>query len=311
MTIFKRKPRLTLSPFNKNTPPKTLPSIQASFFYVPELMVSLWRQLAKSQGALSINLPLKCFSWVLIGIMLFALSCKPEEKQQKLNIATAANMQFAMEELTQAFTKQSGIKTELILGSSGTLTAQIMAGAPYDVFVSADVQYPLYLHEQGYGYKAPDTYGYGQLVLWTCKEGISPSLPNLRQESVSHIALANPDLAPYGRAAKEILIQEGLYDSISQKLVYGESIAQTNQFIRTGAAEIGFTALSVVLSPKIKGTGKWSLLPAEKYSPIAQGILVLNLEETSLKNALKFHTFLKSENGQRVLEKYGYLPSDE
>jgi len=281
------------------------------FFNVLEMTVPLSLWWVRINSWPRTLLSLKNYYWATLGVLLITFSCNPDVKQSKLTIATAANMQFAMKELTQAFTEQSGIKTELILGSSGMLTAQLMAGAPYDIFVSADLQYPEYLYEHGYGYQKPDIYGYGQLVLWTCKAGISPSLSWLKEESVSHIAIANPELAPYGRAAKEVLIQEGLYDSISQKLVYGESIAQTNQFIRTGAAEIGFTALSVVLSPQIKGTGKWSLLPAEKYSPIAQGILVLNIEEASLNNALKFHTFLKSDNGKGILKKYGYLPADE
>ena len=99
---------------------------------------------------------------------------------------------------------------------------------------------------------------------------MKPSLSLLPEESISHVALANPELAPYGRAAKEILVHKGLYEEISDKLVYGESITQTNQFIRTGAAEIGFTALSVVLSEQIQGTGQWLLLPQSTYSPIAQ-----------------------------------------
>jgi len=281
------------------------------FFYVLEMKTLLDWWWVKTNRSLRTHLHLKNYYWAILGVLLITYSCNPDVKQSKLTIATAANMQFAMEELTLAFTKQSGIKTELILGSSGMLTAQLMAGAPYDIFVSADLHYPEYLYEQGYGHQKPDVYGYGQLVLWTCKAGISPLLSWLKEESVSHIAIANPELAPYGRAAKEVLLQEDLYDSVSKKLVYGESITQTNQFIRTGAAEMGFTSLSVVLSPKMKDTGKWTLLPNEKYSPIAQGILVLNIEEESLKNALKFHTFLKSDNGKRILKKYGYLPSDE
>ena len=247
--------------------------------------------------------------WIYI-ILLF-LSCKTVEKKPLLTIATAANMQYTMEELAKAFTEKTGVETELILGSSGMLTAQIMAGAPFEVLVSADMQYPEYLFEQGYGYQKPDIYGYGQLVLWTCVEGITPSLALLEQESISHIALANPELAPYGIAAKEVLNKEGLYNAVSNKLVFGESISQTNQFIRTGAAEIGFTAQAVVLSPQLRDTGQWVLLPQSSYSPIAQGILILNNEEDRLKNALKFYTFLKGETGQQILGKYGYLPADE
>lgn len=247
--------------------------------------------------------------WVCI--LLLFLSCRTSEKPDVLTIATAANMQYAMQELTAAFTEESGIDVQLVLGSSGTLTAQIMAGAPYDILVSADMQYPAYLYEQGLAYEKPAVYGYGQLVLWTCKPDLTPSLSGLREESIAHIAIANPELAPYGRAAREVLEQDSLYEPLATKLVYGESIAQTNQFIRTGAAEIGFTALSVVSSPDIKGIGKWILLPRETYSPIAQGILILNTEEKPPLNALKFYTFLKSETGRAILMKYGYLSANE
>ncbi|MCX2720024.1 molybdate ABC transporter substrate-binding protein [Lentiprolixibacter aurantiacus] len=250
------------------------------------------------------------YFFVLV-IFLLAVSCKNSGRKEKLVIATAANMQFAMDEVTEAFSRQSGIETEIILGSSGTLTAQIMAGAPYDIFLSANLQYPEHLYKQGLGYRPPETYAYGQLVLWTCKEGIEPSLETLRQEQVSHIAIPNPQVAPYGRAAKEVLMQKGLYNEVASKLVYGESISQTNQFIRTGAAEIGFTALSVVLSEQVRGTGSWLKLPQSTYSSIAQGVLILDKDTQQLNNAIKFHNFLKSEKARQILEKYGYLKADE
>lgn len=254
---------------------------------------------------------MKRYFLFILGVLLLAVSCKNSGEQEKLTIATAANMQYAMEKITVAFSEQSGIETELVVGSSGMLTAQIASGAPFDIFISADLQYPEYLYEEGLGYQKPDVYAYGQLVLWTCKKGIVPSLSLLKEESVSHIAMANPELAPYGTAAKEVLIEGELYDQVSDKLVYGESITQTNQFIRTGAAEIGFTSLSVVMSEQIEGTGQWVLMPDSAYKPIAQGILILDNHKHRLDNALKFHKFLLSEKGQQILEKNGYLPVNE
>lgn len=251
------------------------------------------------------------FQISLLFLLLFLTSCMDSDSGQKLSIASAANMQFAARELSDAFSEASGIETELIVGASGNLTAQIAAGAPYDVFLSADMQYPRYLHERGFGYQEPEVYGYGQLVLWSCSDDLVPSIEVLTQDNIRHIAMPNPELAPYGRAAKEVLDNHALYELIAPKLVFGESIAQTNQFIRTGAAEIGFTAGSVVVSPQLKGVGKWIPLPQEQYTPIAQGILILGNREKPPENALKFYTFLKSTAGREILSRYGYLSTNE
>ena len=248
---------------------------------------------------------MKKITLALIAIIAFLSSCKNPGDKQKLSIASAANMQFAVRELAEAFSEASGIETELIVGASGNLTAQIASGAPYDVFLSADMQYPRYLYERGFGFQEPKVYGYGQLVLWSCSDGIVPSIDVLPMENIRHIAIPNPDLAPYGKAAREVLDAHDLYDQIAPKLVFGESIAQTNQFIRTGAAEIGFTARSVVVSPQLKGVGKWIPLPEEQYTPIAQGILILGNQEKPPENALKFYTFLKSPTGRDILSRYG------
>lgn len=250
-------------------------------------------------------------AWTWIGILFLFCSCKKYAETPKLTIAAAANMQFAIGELAEAFTETNGIETQLVVGSSGNLTAQIVSGAPFDVFLSADIQYPLSLFEKGVGYQKPEIFAYGQLVLWTCNSGINPDLSSLTDEQIAHIAIPNPELAPYGRAAREVLSNRRLYEHLLPKLVYGESIAQTNQFIRTGAAEIGFTALSVVLAPQLRQVGRWTKLPEYQYTPIAQGILILGNQEKVPDRALKFYTFLKSEAGRKILTKYGYLSTNE
>ena len=249
--------------------------------------------------------------FLLLFLLLLLTSCLDADKGQKLTIASAANMQFATRELAGAFSEASGIETELILGASGNLTAQIASGAPYDVFLSADMQYPRYLFERGFGYQEPEVYGYGQLVLWSCTDDLVPSLDVLNKDNIRHIAIPNPELAPYGKAAKEVLDSHEMYEQIAPKLVFGESVAQTNQFIRTGAAEIGFTALSVVVSPQLKEVGKWTPLPREQYTPIAQGILIVGNQAKPPENALKFYTFLKSTTGREILSRYGYLSAYE
>lgn len=226
-------------------------------------------------------------------------------------VATAANMQYAMDEIQKEFEKESGIQCEIILGSSGKLTAQILEGAPYDMFVSADTKYPQVLFEEGMSQDPPFTYAFGKLVLWSLTLD-SFSIYTLKEETVQHLAVANPKTAPYGQATFEYLEKENLLAALEEKMVLGESISQTNQFITTGAAEAGFTSRSVVLSPDWKDKGHWVAIDEEKYTPISQALLLLNNpkkgEEAKLKNenAKAFFNFMSSQTAKAVLEKYGY-----
>jgi molybdate transport system substrate-binding protein len=242
-------------------------------------------------------------------LTLLSLGCK-KNKADKISVATAANMQFAMKELSLAFTKQSGIKSDIIVSSSGKLTAQIKEGAPYDLLVSADMKYPEDLYKSGFTTKKPEIYAYGKLVLWSITEGINPSIEILEKPEIRHIAIANPKTAPYGRAAIDVLKHFGIFEKVKKKLVYGESISQTNQFIISGSAQIGFTAKSVVLSPKIAKKGKWSPIDESSYTPIAQGVVILKKDNPS-KNTEKFYSFLFSDRSKEILENYGYLLSDK
>ena len=232
------------------------------------------------------------------------LTCRPAP-QKKLTIATAANMQFAIKALTAAFTSETGIDCGTVISSSGKLTAQIQSGAPYDVFISADRKYPESLHEKNLTTVPPKIYAHGKLALWSMKDGPAPRLDNLADEDIRHIALANPKTAPYGAAAMEVLRHHGIFGAVEKKLVYGESIAQVNQFVSSGVAEVGFTALSVVLSPKMKGRGKWTEVPPGTHAPIEQGVVVLK-NSARLPEAEAFAGFLFSEKGRAVLVEYGY-----
>jgi len=229
-----------------------------------------------------------------------------QQSNTNLTIATAANMQFAMEELIPAFTEETGIACETIFSSSGKLTAQIMEGAPFDVFLSADMKYPNMLHNEGLSTIPPKIYAYGQIVLWTQVDGIVPSIDILTEDYIKHIAIPNPKTAPYGKSAFEMLEYHGLLEKVKNKLVYGESIAQTNQFINSKATEIGFTAKSVVLSPKMRDLGKWVDVKKGTYKPISQGIVLLNSHESKRENAQKFYDFLFSTKGKEILNKFGY-----
>lgn len=244
---------------------------------------------------------------LLIGVFsLTVTSCRHRESKD-LRIAVAANMQFAMEELTTAFTKETGITCELIVSSSGKLTAQLQEGAPYDVFLSADMNYPEVLYRAGLTVAAPQVYAKGGLVLWTANTDLRPNMELLTSDPIDRIAIANPKTAPYGRAAIAALRHYGIYESVQDKLVYGESIAQVNQFIQSQAATIGFTATAVVHSPMLQDEGNWTLVPSSSYTPIEQGYVVLVSNKRREQNGQRFGDFLSSPSGRQILESYGYL----
>ncbi|MCX6216645.1 molybdate ABC transporter substrate-binding protein [Spirosoma sp.] len=239
-------------------------------------------------------------------LILCLLLCPVTLLAQTLRIAVAANAQFVMEQLKTAYKKKTGIELETIVNSSGKLTTQIQQGAPYDVFLSADMQYPQTLHKAGLTVDAPVVYAYGSLVLWTTgKLPITADLKALMDASVRHVAIANPSTAPYGEAAIAYLTHIKLLDKVKPKLVYGESIAQVNQYVLSGAAEVGFTAKSVVLDPSLNKKGRWVDLPQTGYSPIAQGVVILK-RTSQEKAARQFVAFLRSPDARRILQQFGY-----
>ena len=226
------------------------------------------------------NLILYCF--------LILLGCS--SGNDALKVATAANMQFAMEELINTFKADSGLEAEVILSSSGKLTAQIEAGAPFDLFFSADTKYPERIHAKGLSTE-PQVYAYGQLVYWEKK--------NSQQQLY---VIANPKTAPYGKATEEYL------DAINTELpdvVYGESISQVNQFLLSGTVDAGFTSYSSVLSKKFVNEGDWKPIPDSLHSPIAQAYVQIKSSER--KAATKaFIDFLATDKAKDILQAYGY-----
>ncbi len=251
---------------------------------------------------------MKRFKYFKLPLVLFALSlisCQ-QKNTDELTIATAANMQFAMKALVKEFTQKTNIECELVISSSGKLTAQIIEGAPYDVFVAANMKYPEAVYKKGFAANPPKVYAQGNLVLWSTSDSVTVSLSALTVANIKHIALANPKTAPYGVAALEVINHNQLFDSIKDKLVYGESIAQTNQFITSQSAQIGFTSMSTVLSPQMINKGKWIELDNSIYSPIEQGAVIIKHNGKDGANAQNFYNFLFSKEAQRVLKEYGY-----
>lgn len=241
----------------------------------------------------------------LISFFIVLVSCEGKS-DNRLTIAVASNMQYAITEITSEFEKTTGIECDLIIGSSGKLTSQIMEGAPYDIFLSADMKYPNLLFKEGKTIDSPRVYGYGHLVLYALEENDSIQLSSLNKTEVRHIALANPKNAPYGKAAIEVLENYELLDSLKGKLVYGESISQTNQFLQTEAAQIGFTAKASALKMSVSGKGNWVELDPNTYTPIAQGLVLLKHNDGTRQSAEEFYSFIFSEEAQDILQNYGY-----
>ena len=242
---------------------------------------------------------------VLLGSFAMLMSCN-NRHTDTIRIATSANMHYTMKQLVAEFSLQSTIPCEIIVSSSGKLTALIKEGAPYDVFVAADMTYPQDFYDAGFALNTPKPYGYGKLILWTTSNVIEPTLGSLTTGSVTHIALANPRTAPYGIASMEVMQHYGIADQVEGKLVYGESVSQTNQFIMSQSAEIGFTALSVVMSPGSSDRGQWKAINESSYTPIAQGAILINRDNETKDQAKEFYTFLYSKEAKNILTKFGY-----
>ncbi len=237
---------------------------------------------------------------------LGVLGCSSSLHEKSLTIACAASVQYAMAELVEQFEKESNIPCQIIVGSSGKLSAQIMNGAPFDVFVSADTDYPNRLYEQDLCVAPPQVYGGGQVVLWTMAINGTPSLDDLTDRDIQKIAIANPKLAPYGRAAEVILQQHDLLEQVQSKLVFGESIAQVNQFVTTGVADVGFTSLSTVRSPELRNKGSWSSPPGAHRLSLPQAMVILKSSKVPDK-AEKFRQFMVSHRAREILKQHGYL----
>lgn len=238
-----------------------------------------------------------CFSFILL--LLFT-SCGNNEPRP-LSIAGAANLRLALEELSKDFTARTGTPTQLIFASSGKLTAQIKAGAPYDVFLSADERYPADLAAAGLTVAEPITYAHGQLALWTTATNIPLNPDSLLLPRIRRIAIANPVTAPYGQAALDLLQQWGLDETLRDKLVYGESVGQTNQFVYSGSADIGISALSTVI------TGEQFLKYTSLDGPLVQQAAVALSASPRQRESIAFMDYLQSLAAATILQKYGYL----
>jgi molybdate transport system substrate-binding protein len=258
-------------------------------------------------------------------VALFAFGCRKESAPgdspqtqdsttapvHRLNIAAAADLKFALEEIVAAFhVAHPDIELKTTYGSSGNFYAQLSNHAPFDVFLSADVSYPHKLQDAGLVMKdMVAIYATGRIVLWApndSKLNLAGMKWNaLLDPSVKKIAIANPEHAPYGRAARAALESQHLWSQVQPKLVLGENIAQTAQFVQSGSADVGIIALSLALSPQMKAAGSYWMIAPEDYPEMKQEAVVLSYTPEPAA-ASAFEQFLTSSDAKEVFKRYGF-----
>ncbi|HEY8027538.1 MAG TPA: molybdate ABC transporter substrate-binding protein [Burkholderiaceae bacterium] len=244
-----------------------------------------------------------------LSIIAILLALATPALADTVSVAIAASAQYVFEDLKTEFKKESGHDLTASFNSSGKFATQIMSGAPYDVFLSADMEFPEKVYQAGFATAAPRVYAYGALVVWSMKNvDLRTWRSPFADAALGKVAVANPQTAPYGRETMKVLAGAKLDQSLQPKLVYGESIAQTNQYIFSGIADAGFTAKSIVLSPEMQGKGRWIEVPKELYSPIAQGaVLLKHGVDANSKASRQFYDFLYSAKARAIFERFGYL----
>ncbi len=227
-----------------------------------------------------------------------------------ITVAAASDLSLAMNEITANFEKATGCSVRLSTGSSGNFLSQIENGAPFDVFFSADIEYPKKLEAEGLAAPASTyLYAIGKIVLWVRNDStldISKGFAELRDPGVHKVAIANPLHAPYGRAAEDALRKAGVYDAVKDKLVLGENISQAAQFAESGNADAGIIALSLAVAPGLKEKGRFWRVPETLYAPIQQGVVVVRASKNP-QGAQAFLDFIKTPATAAVLERYGFV----
>ncbi len=232
-------------------------------------------------------------------------------ERRPVRIAAASHLRFALEEVIARLRQlQPALDVQVTYGSSGTFFAQLVNLAPFDLFMSADTDYPKQLVARGLTLPGSEfTYAIGRLALWVL--AASPldveknGLQVLVDPRVMHVSIANPATAPYGRAAEAAMRQAAVYDRVKRKLVLGENVAQALQFVQSGSAEVGVVALSLAIAPMVKDSGRYWTVPLEMYPRVEQGGVILRAAaEADAARAVR--AFLVGDEGRSILKRYGF-----
>jgi molybdate transport system substrate-binding protein len=261
-------------------------------------------------------------SWSLLLLLVAVVGCSGSRTDsgkpgpREVSIAAAADLKFALDEILGQFGKQyQDIHVNVSYGSSGNFYSQLINQAPFDLYLSADLEYPRKLANEGLTLPGSEfLYAVGRIAVWT--PASSPidverlGMSSLNHATVTHIAIANPQHAPYGRAAEAAMRSLGVYDTAKPKLVFGDNVAQALQFVQSGNAQIGIVALSLALSPTIRPEGRFWEVPLEKYPRMEQGGVILKwAKDPDAARALR--TFLTGADGRSVLKRYGFFLPEE
>jgi molybdate transport system substrate-binding protein len=247
--------------------------------------------------------------WLWLAMLLLA---QPAPGQTSaLTIAAASDLQAVFPELVGRFERETGVPVTVTFGSSGNFFAQIQNGAPFDLYFSADVDYPRQLAGSGHADAATLLeYATGRIVLWTRKDSgidVTRGLSVLRDATVRRIAIANPLHAPYGRAAVAAMRRENVYDAVQRKLVLGENISQAAQLADSGNADAGIIALALALGPALRGSGTYVEIPATAHPPIEQAAIVVSASKNK-EAARRFLDYMRGAQAQAALRRFGFAP---
>lgn len=244
----------------------------------------------------------------LLKVVLASLALASALTAQTITVAAAANLKYAITDIAKEFSKDTGIEVKIITGASGKLTQQIMSGAPYDAFLSADIEYPAKLANGGYTTTPSQVYAYGTLVLWSdTGADLSKGVAVVADPSVKKIAVANPKTAPYGIEAMNAMKYYKVTDTATAKIITAESISQVGAYVTTKAVDVGFMAKSIVLAPDMKNVGKWVEVDDKAYNTIDQAMVGLkNGTPENQIAAKKFLRYMSSPKAIAILKASGY-----
>lgn len=227
---------------------------------------------------------------------------------ERITVAAAADLKFAMDAMLAIFKKAYPTEeVAVVYGSSGKFYAQIQQGAPYDLYFSADISYPRALAQAGFAASEVKRYAVGRIVLWSASLDASQlTLASLTDPKFSRIAIANPKHAPYGKRAEEALRAVGVWEKVEPKLVYGENIAHTAQFVQSGNAQVGILALALAVHPELAQRGGYGLIPDHLHEPLEQGFIITKRAQGNAL-ARRFADFVGSPPARVVLSQNGFV----
>lgn len=248
---------------------------------------------------------MKFFARLFVSsLLLLSVSAHAE----KITVAAASDLKFAMDDIAVSFKKNNpGDEVEIIYGSSGKFQTQIQQGAPYDLYFSADIAFPRELAKAGLAASEVTPYAVGRIVLWSASmDATKMTLASLNDPKIAHVAIANPKHAPYGKRAEEALRASGLWDKVEPKIVYGENIAATAQYVQSGNAQVGIIALALALSPELASKGGYWLIPDKLHARLEQGFIITKRAQQSAL-AKRFAAYMGSKPARAVMIRYGFV----